>query len=76
MNEGGSHTQSTSPPTIANGDETAVPRIAVEVDYTPKANFALQQNDVPVVREVVVTNSSETAAEDVVIPAPEQDIEL
>ncbi|GEM_PF-160581 len=67
MNEGGSHTQSTSPPTIADGDGTAVPRIAVKVNYTPKANFALQQNDVPVVREVVVTNSSETVAEDVVI---------
>jgi len=40
-------------------------RVRLQCDYTPRVNFALQQNDIPVVRLLRIDNLGDTRAEDV-----------
>ncbi len=42
------------------------PWVGIEVQHIPVINFALQQNDVPLVRELKLTNLSEQVLEDIV----------
>lgn len=39
--------------------------ISIDVSYLPKACFALQQNAIPLIRQVTVKNESDTELEDV-----------
>lgn len=39
--------------------ENRIEKIKVDLSYLPKINFALQQNAIPVIREIVLTNKIE-----------------
>ncbi|AMR33956.1 DNA helicase [Mucilaginibacter sp. PAMC 26640] len=48
-------------------DSQTMPPVAVLFDYTPAINFALQQNHVPVIRELIIKNQSPTDWQNVMV---------
>src|ERR1700743_823740 len=47
---------------------------SVEISYIPSINFSMQQNHIPVIRKLLITNNGETDLRDVeikIIPEPD-----
>ena len=54
-------------PAAASAGETATAPLSIGVEYADRVNFAMQQNGVPLVERVSLTNTGESAAERVVL---------